>query len=283
MATTGADGTGAVETPSGKGAGDENFPVASRLIAPALRPCVMAFYTFARGADDVADNPALDPDDKIARLDAFEAGLDGQGTVAPALSLRDHLARHGVTDTHARDLLKAFRMDAHKGRYADWADLMGYCAVSANPVGRFLMDLHGEHRGLWPASDALCSALQVLNHLQDCQQDYRRMDRVYLPQEMLSEEGLGVDVLDAPRAAPGLRRVLDRLLDLTDELIARAADRPVRLTSRRLDAEMRVITGLARRLSARLRAADPVAGRVSLSRRDFALAAAGGALGALLR
>lgn len=264
-----------IETPTGKGARDENFPVASRLISPALRPVVLQFYTFARAADDIADNPDLDPADKIARLDAMEAGLAGPGP-AKARALAQGLAGAGVTDRHARDLLAAFRQDAVKSRYADWDELAGYCELSANPVGRFLMDLHGEARPLWPASDALCTVLQVLNHLQDCQKDYRELDRSYLPLDLLQAQGLDVAVLDAGRAPPGLRRVLDALLDRCEALLVTARARPVRPRSRRLAAEMGVITRLAARLTARLRRQDPLAGRVALTKADFAGAALGG-------
>jgi hydroxysqualene synthase len=265
-----------VETPSGKGAGDENFPVASLLVSRRLRPHVARFYAFARGADDIADNPGLSPADKVRRLDAFEAGLDGRPGVGAATALRESLAETGVSDRHARDLLAAFRQDATKLRYRDWGDLMGYCELSANPVGRYLMDLHGEDTALWPASDALCTALQILNHLQDCQADYRGLDRVYLPEDWLAGQGLGVAVLDLPAAPPGLRHVLHLCVDGCDALIATARTRPVRPRSRRLHAEMALITRLAARLLSRLRAGDPLAGRVALSRADFARAGLSG-------
>ena len=98
-------------------------------------------------------------------------------------------------------MLHAFRLDAVKLRYRDWDDLMAYCRYSASPVGRQLLDLHGESRDTWPASDALCSALQVLNHLQDCADDYRLLDRVYLPLTDLAAEGIGVEALTARRRA----------------------------------------------------------------------------------
>ena len=147
---------GTVETPSGKGAGDENFPVASLLFSRRLRPHVMRFYAFARGADDIADNPGLSPADKVRRLDLFEEGLDGRPGVAAASALRASLVETGVTDRHARDLIAAFRQDATKLRYRDWDDLIGYCELSANPVGRYLMDLHGESRAMWTSSK-ICS------------------------------------------------------------------------------------------------------------------------------
>ncbi len=270
-----------IETPSGKGAGDENFPVASWLIARPLRPHVMRFYTFARAADDVADNPGIAPSDKIERLDAFEATLDGADLVPSAAELRDSLAETEVTDRHARDLLAAFRQDAEKQRYVNWDELIGYCALSANPVGRYLMDLHGEDRRRWEASDALCTVLQILNHLQDCQKDFRGLDRVYVPTEMLAAEGLDVGVLDWDVTPPTLRRVLDQMLDRCDQLLVEAHRLPVRPASRRLHAETKLIVALAERLSARLRREDPLAGRVKLSRTDFLMAALAG-VGALI-
>ena len=276
-----------VETPSGKGAADENFPVGSRLLSARLRPHVSAFYRFARAIDDIADNPALAADDKIARLDRFAAALSGDDTTDPALAtahrLRDSLAETGVPARHGLDLIAAFRQDAVKSRYDDWADLMGYCALSANPVGRYLLDLHGEDRGGWPASDALCSALQVINHLQDLQDDYRALDRVYLPLDWLRAEGLDVAVLDRPASPAALRRILDRCLDGVDDLIAQARPLPAQLRSRRLAMESAAIVGLAEALAARLRRRDPLAERVALSRPALALRAALAAAGQLIR
>ncbi len=267
----------AIETPSGKGSGDENFPVASRLIARRLRPHVMRFYAFARAADDIADNPDLAPDEKLRRLELFEAGLAAEATgPEPAVRLRDSLAETGVTDRHARDLLAAFRLDATKLRYADWGELMDYCAVSAHPVGRHLLDLHGEDRARYPASDALCAALQVLNHLQDIGADRRRLDRVYLPGDWMAAAGVDVTALDAGAASPGLRRVIDRCLDATDALLDRAEPLKAMIRDRRLAAEVAVIQRLARRLAARLRREDPLAGRVRHSKADLMAGLAAG-------
>jgi farnesyl-diphosphate farnesyltransferase len=262
----------AVETPSGKGRGDENFPVGSFLIRRDLRTHVHAFYRFARNADDIADNPHLSADDKIRRLDRMAAVLDGApGDDSPAATaMRRSLAATEVTAQHCHDVLYAFRLDATKLRYRDWDDLMDYCRYSASPVGRQLLDLHGESRAAWPASDALCSALQVLNHLQDCAEDYRDLDRVYLPLDLLGEAGIGIDSLTAPAASPGLRRVLDRLLDRTDALIATATELPGQVRSRGLRWESATIVALAGRLARRLRRGDPLAKRVALSKGDFA-------------
>ncbi len=259
-----------VETPSGKGRTDENFPVGSRLIRPALRPHVHAFYDFARNADDIADSPTLPAPEKLARLHTMAAVLvgDAQDGAPTARRLRESLAQTGVTPQHSLDLLAAFRQDAAKTRYASWEELLDYCRISAMPVGRHVLDLHGEQRATYQPSDALCAALQVLNHLQDCARDLHEIDRCYLPQDMLAEAGVDTAALTASAASPGLRRVLDRLLDRTDALNRTGAGLPARVRDRRLRIETAVIANLAGRLAGRLRREDPLARRVKLRRGD---------------
>jgi farnesyl-diphosphate farnesyltransferase len=263
-----------IETPSGKGRQDENFPVGSWLIRRDLRPHVHAFYQFARIADDIADNAALEPDDKVARLKRMADVLEGaadDGDAAPAArAMRASLAETRLGATHCLDLLRAFTQDATKLRYTDWDDLVEYCRYSAMPVGRQVLDLHGESRATWRANDALCAALQVLNHLQDCVADFRALDRVYLPEQMLAAHGASIADLERPQASAGLRKTLDALLDRTDVLIEIAADLPGSVVDWRLRAETAMIVALARRLSGRLRRGDPVAGRVKLLGGDFA-------------
>ncbi len=269
------DGAGtAIETPSGKWSGDENFPVGSWLLSARLRPHVAAFYALARTTDDIADNPDLGADDKLRRLDGFLAVLRGDGPGDPAFATaaraRDSMAACGVTTRHLADLIDAFKQDATRPRYADWYDLMGYCNRSAAPVGRFLLDLHGEDPAHWVASDALCNALQVLNHLQDCKDDYISLDRVYLPRDRMTAHGAALVDLAADRASPAIRRTLDDALDGIENLMVRARALPGRLRSRRLAMESAVIVRLADRLAALLRAGDPIAGRVALRKSDFA-------------
>ena len=261
-----------VETWSGKDRGDENFPVGSALIRPALRPHVHAFYAFARNADDIADSPALAPEDKLARLDHMEAVLLGhaQEGSPSATRLRASLAETGVTPRHSQDLLIAFRQDATKRRYASWDELLNYCRTSAMPVGRHVLDLHGESRDTYPSNDALCSALQVLNHLQDCGKDLAALDRSYLPEDLLAASGATVADVHRDRETPGLRRVFSALLDRVDALNDQAETLPRQVADRRLRLEVAVIVGLSRRLARRLRAGDPVATRVKLQKIDVA-------------
>jgi farnesyl-diphosphate farnesyltransferase len=264
-----------VELWSGKDRTAENFPVGSVLIRADLRRHVHAFYDFARNADDIADSPELAAQDKIFRLDVMEDVLLGEredGSPS-ALGLRASLAETGISPSHSQALLRAFRQDATKTRYADWDELFDYCRYSAMPVGRHVLALHGEGPETQPASDALCAALQVLNHLQDVAKDLAALDRCYLPADMMAKAGASVGELRGPAATPALREVFTKLLDKCDALNATAAALPRRVRDRRLRLETAVIAHLSRALARRLRAGDPLATRVKLTRADVAISA----------
>ena len=249
----------------------ENFPVGSWLLPARLRGHIGLYYAFARAADDIADDHGRDPNRKIAELDAMEAALTGGATPdAPtpneqkALRLRDSMAETNVPTAHGAEILRAFRQDAVKSRYQNWSEVMDYCRYSAAPVGRYLLDLHGESRVAWPASDALCASLQMLNHIQDCQVDYRRLDRVYLPLDWLARAGGTVEDLDQPFATPAVRTVIGRCLDECDALNRAAGALPGLIHDRRMRMEAAVIVAIAHRLARRLRGSDPVASRIEL-------------------
>jgi hydroxysqualene synthase len=255
---------------SGKTACDENFPVASRLIDKRRRPIILAFYRFVRAADDVADNPGLSADEKLALLDHLADALSGSTHDPEAEPLRLVLRIHGIAGKHALDLLDAFRLDAGKNRYGNIDELMDYCRLSAMPVGRFVLDAHGESRSLWPASDALCAALQVINHLQDCGQDYRRLDRVYLPQSILDAHGATVEMLSGGRAPPQLLGAIVDLARRAAELVEQSNELVPRIADFRLSLEIAAIQGLARDLARRLQHRDPLSQSVHLSKLEFA-------------
>ncbi len=265
---------------SGKGKADENFPVGSLLIARRLRPHVHAYYDFVRAADDVSDSPDLPAAEKIARLDAMEAALRGTDPAARSTSagpLRRSFAATGLDPALATDLLVAFRQDAHVLRTPDWPALLGYCRHSANPVGRFLLLLHGEGADTFAASDALCTSLQILNHLQDCAADLRLLDRSYLPVDMLADAGIGPEEVLRSATSPALARVFGRVLDGVDRLNREARTLPPRVRDRRMRLESSVIVNLAHRLARRLRREDPLAGRVRHRRSDVVLSVLGAA------
>jgi squalene synthase HpnC len=274
-----------VEVPSGKDAAYENFPVGSWLLPAALRPHVAMFYAYARAIDDIADSHQLSPDEKVVRLSGFERallGLETDPAYAKAQAMRRCLQATGITPQHCLDLISAFKQDAVQGRYRTWEQLIDYCDRSAAPVGRFLLDLHGGSRRGYAASDALCNALQVINHLQDCQDDFRTLDRVYLPEAWIVEAGAHIADLQRDCCTPGLRRVIDRCLDGCEALLQQAAALPGHLRSRRLALEAGAILAIAQRLVGRLRRGDPLAGRIELGKGEFAWCCARGAAAALV-
>ncbi|MGH6972351.1 MAG: squalene synthase HpnC [Caulobacteraceae bacterium] len=275
----------AAELSSGKGAGDENFPVASRLIAPRHRGAVMAFYRVARLADDVADHPTATAKEKLTRLAEIEASLKGASEASPeAVALAHVLAERRLDATHVLDLLEAFRRDVTKSRYKTWAELMDYCRYSAAPVGRFVLDVHGESRATWPASDALCAALQAINHLQDCARDYRELDRVYLPRETLDRYGARIDMLAGP-GDPALAAAVKALAERTQALLEVSRPFAAQVRDMRLSLEVGAIQRLAESLVRRLCRHDPLSERVHHRRWEalgVGLLGVGGALGARL-
>jgi hydroxysqualene synthase len=263
---------------SGKTHRDENFPVASWLMSDRNRGPILAFYRFVRAADDVADHPTLAPDQKLTLLDGLGEALCGDGSNdSDAEPLRIALRERSLSARHALDLLDAFRLDVRKNRYANWSELIDYCRLSAMPVGRFVLDVHGEDKSIWPASDALCAALQVINHLQDCGEDYRSLDRVYLPQDILASHGASTDMLGAAQASSSLLAAIAELARRASELAERGAALVPQIADVRLGAEIAAIQNLARYLARGLESRDPLSQRVHLGKAGFALVGGAGA------
>ncbi len=248
----------------------ENFPVGSWLLPRHLRRHVAAYYRFARTADDIADSPTLSREDKVAGLAAMDAALDrgGDDRVDP---IRASIAETGIGLAECRDLLVAFNRDARNQSCDSWEDLIDYCRHSAHPVGRYLLLIHGESSDTLVPGDALCAAFQILNHLQDCGDDWRNLDRIYIPRRWIEAAG-GTERFFDPAAAELRRPILDRCLDGTDRLIEIASLLPGRLKSRGLKAEVSVMLSLVKALAERLRNGDPLQARVKLTKGDFARA-----------
>jgi squalene synthase HpnC len=259
--------TAAAELRSGKGHRDENFPVASLLIRAEHREPILAFYEFVRTADDIADHPELPADKKLAHLDALEAGLLGRSEgEAVARRLHAILKERRLPARHALDLLTAFRMDVTKLRYRDWDDLIGYCRYSAMPVGRFVLDVHREPESTWPANDALCAALQINNHIQDCHKDYTALNRVYMPLDALAEAGAAVEDLGAAQSSPALLQCLHGLARRTETLLQQSNGFAAAIGDFRLSLEVAVITTLARRILKMIKVRDPLSENVHLTK-----------------
>ena len=245
------------------------------------RPHVAVFYRYARAIDDIADNPDLSAPEKITRLDGFAAAINGETTedaYETGTRMRESLLASNVPSQHCLDLIDAFKQDAVKNRYDDWDDLMHYCIRSAAPVGRYLVDLTGGSKSGYASSDALCNALQVINHLQDCKDDFETMDRVYLPMDWMNAAGASVDDLAVAQASPELRQVLDQCIASSHVLMKLAMGLPQDVISRRLSMESAAIIHIANALLKKLSIEDPVATRVKLNKFQYASCVVRGAI-----
>jgi squalene synthase HpnC len=276
--------TTASELRSGKTHRDENFPVASRIIHPRHRGLILAFYNFVRTADDIADHATLEASEKLRYLDLLEAELLGQGDTQPeAVKLRQALAERGMPPRHALDVLVAFRMDVTKLRYENWDEVIHYCRYSAMPVGRFMLDVHGESMSTWVASDALCAGLQINNHLQDCGKDFRDLNRVYLPRDALAATGASVEQLGGDRAPPPLLQCLQSLAVRTEALLNDSKSLGAEVRDLRLGLEISVIQSFADRIVQMLKVRDPLSQIVHLGPMELLAHSVGGIAGELTR
>ena len=269
--------TSASELRSGKTHRDENFPVASWIIHPRHRALILAFYNFVRTADDIADHATLEASEKLRLLDLLEAELLGKGDTQPeAVNLRRALAERSMAPRHALDVLIAFRMDVTKLRYENWDEVIHYCRYSAMPVGRFMLDVHGESTSTWVASDALCAGLQINNHLQDCGKDFRDLNRVYLPRDALAAAGASVEELGRERASAPLLQCLHALADRTELLLNESKSLSAEVRDFRLGCEISVIQAFADKIVGLLKVRDPLSERVHLSPLELLAQSLGG-------
>jgi squalene synthase HpnC len=276
--------TTASELRSGKTHRDENFPVASWIIHPRHRALILAFYNFVRTADDIADHATLEASEKLRLLDLLEAELLGQGDSQPeAVDLRRALAERTMPPRHALDVLIAFRMDVTKLRYETWDEVIHYCRYSAMPVGRFMLDVHGESTSTWPASDALCAGLQVNNHLQDCAKDYKDLNRVYLPRDALAAAGASVEELGQKKASPPLLQCLHALAVRTKGLLDDSQSLSAEVRDFRLGLEISVIQAFADKIVGLLKVRDPLSENVHLGPTQLLAHSIGGVASEMIR
>jgi phytoene/squalene synthetase len=175
-------------------------------------------------------------------------------------------------------------MDARKNRYANWDELIHYCRYSAMPVGRFVLDVHGEDPArVWGPSDAICAALQIINHLQDCGKDFAGLDRVYIPQEALDRHGASVAMLGEAKAPSQLRAAIRELAHKCLDLLDEGAVLPDLIDDVRLSLEIAAIHRLAVVLAKGLTERDPLSEKVHHGKAAFALTALGAVAATLAR
>ena len=264
-------------SPSEKNITSENFPVASWIIPKSLRNDIVTLYNFARTADNIADNPKLSDTIKLAKLDQFDSAISASSVNRnQPLAIRDmifSLKKTGINISYCINLITAFKQDISKNRYKTWLELINYCQLSAAPIGRYLIDLNGgfitPDNNYYKHSDALCTALQILNHLQDCKDDLNELDRVYIPEDIMAACNTSIKDLKANRSTPEFQICKIEIIDRVDKLIYDSEQLPNKLKSKRLAIETCVIINIARALSKKLRIHDPLVFRIKLSKLHF--------------
>jgi squalene synthase HpnC len=203
----------------------ENFPVALRLLPRGPRDALARVYGFARFVDDVGDEAPGAPDDRLALLEIIADEIHRQwfgasSTLGPVHDLGPLIRSVAMPVQPFLDLVEANRMDQHVAHYETFGDLIGYCALSANPVGRAVLRIaDADEDANLAASDSVCTALQVLEHCQDVGEDARN-GRIYLPQEDLAAAGVPASDLTAAATTPALRRVIAMQVDRAEKLLA---------------------------------------------------------------
>ena len=262
-----------IETTPTKNHKQENFPVGSWLLSQKIRFKILIFYKFARAADDIADSANLSSNEKIKRLNLFKKAIESNKSnkikISKVEDLRKICIKNKIKINHALNLLKAFKQDAIKKRYKNWSELIRYCKYSAVPVGRFVIDLHKEKQKAYKYSDPLCIALQILNHLQDCKEDYENLDRVYLPMQFLKKYNVKLSQLKKNVTEKNLRLVFNEILKKTEKLIIEACKNKKNMKHKHLSLETSFILEIAKKLLQLLKNNDPLKKKVMLKKFDY--------------
>ena len=259
---------------SGKSYSDENFPVASFLMTKKIRSIVRVFYFFARMADDIADHQKLSSNQKKKILLFFDNAISKSKKTNNKV-LDKMIARFKELPSgkkYSRNLLKAFMMDASNKKYKNWNDLLYYCKFSANPVGRFVIDAVNERKNIekiYEASDSLCTALQIINHIQDCKKDFKELNRVYIPESFFKKYSLDKKILRKSKSEENFERLKIEIIDNVLTSLRKTKLGLREIQSWRLRKETLIILNIAKRLCNLLKINDPLEKQIKLSRIDF--------------
>ncbi len=253
---------------------DENFPVASFLFNKQNQDIVSAYYDYARCGDDIADDSSLPSAEKLERLKRLEDALLGKELADPpetivANRLRNVFLKENLSFSLATDLLTAFRQDAEGFHYETWGQLVNYCRHSAAPVGRFLLALHDENPSTYLPSNALCAALQIVNHIQDLKYDAKILKRVYIPDELFEQFKVKPDTLTRPQSSAGLKLLIAEMTNRVRGLLKDAEILPGIVKSRRLRMVICIIFSLTNIMVKKILKGDVLAQEIKLNKWDW--------------
>ena len=264
---------------SGKTDKNENFPVSSFLINRQFKRHIKNLYIFARTADDIADNNSLERPKKKLLLCKFDEiiKLKKKTDYAFLNNLIDTLNETHISNKFPRRLLKAFLQDAYKTRYKNWEQLIYYCDNSASPVGRFVVNLHKEQKNnspelmkkIYEGCDALCNSLQILNHIQDCKEDFLNLNRVYIPENYFKMQNLNISEMLESRNRKKILEIFLKCLFKVENLLDESKQNIKLIKDNGLRKETFVIFNIARKLTELLKKNDPIKKKVKLSHIDL--------------
>lgn len=253
--------------------------MASFIISKNIKKFIRLFYTFARTADDIADHDSISGTEKLRILNFFDNSLkNGIKTDIKVLNnLILHFKKLKFTKTYSRSLLKAFKLDATKRRYNNWDELLNYCKFSANPVGRFFIDLTyveqnikiEEEKRILKSSDNLCTALQIINHLQDCKEDFEKLDRIYLPISYFNRYKIDFEILKKDYSCKNFKKLKKEMIRKVEDLLDRSKSGLKLIKIWRLKKETLIILNIAKRLCFLIKRNDPLEKKIKLSRIDL--------------
>ena len=238
---------------------DENFPVGSFLVKKELRPIVLEYYTLARTADDIADSAVFDTEEKLKKLDELEFYT----------KWREKFDALGLSYCLITDLLVAFRRDVKGFEYQSWEQLIDYCKYSAVPVGRFMLAIHNESLSTYQSAAVVCTALQIINHIQDMKEDIIKLNRVYIPSDLMREYGVSIDDLKADKISFALRNLVNKILDDITEMLKDGSQCVRLIGSFSLRCEVSTTIALAKILVAKLKKRDMLAHKIKLTKFEW--------------
>ena len=268
-----------VELLSGKTFTDENFPVASFIIKKNIQRYIRAFYFFARTADDIADNSNLLAKEKIKFLTYFDniLRLEKKTSITTLNNIINFFPEIPFAKNYSRNLLKAFLMDAKGKKYRTWKDLLFYCKYSANPVGRFVIDLvyqkknipQKDFKDIYFASDCLCTSLQIINHLQDCKKDFQELDRIYIPESFFKKHLLNKEILGFKESNLNFSYLVNEMIEKVEIMLVKSNKGLRKIEPWSLRKETLIILNIAKRLCYLLKIKDVLRKNVKLSHIDL--------------
>ena len=264
---------------SGKTFTDENFPVSSFVIKKNIQKYIRAFYFFARTADDIADHSTLISQEKVKILTYFDNILkvEKKTSITALNNIINFFPEISFAKKYSRNLLKAFLMDAKGKKYKNWDDLVFYCKYSANPVGRFVIDLIYQKKNLqrknfeeiYFASDCLCTSLQIINHLQDCRKDFLQLERVYIPDFFFKKHSLNKKIFNLEESNVNFSNLVNEIVEKVEIMLIKSNKGLKMIEPWSLRKETLIILNIAKRLCYLLRINDVLRKNVKLSRIDL--------------